>query len=142
MGGYRVQGKSMEAARELIEDALAVERAGAFAIVLEGIPAEISRIITDRLSIPTIGIGAGPACDGQILVFNDLVGLTFGHEPRFVRQYANLRNVVSDALRRYADDVTAGRYPSADESYHLPEGVDINIGDDDSQSMPPLGPIH
>jgi 3-methyl-2-oxobutanoate hydroxymethyltransferase len=142
MGGYRVQGKSMEAARELIDDALAVERAGAFAIVLEGIPAEISRIITDRLSIPTIGIGAGPACDGQILVFNDLVGLTFGHEPKFVRQYANLKNVVSDALRRYADDVTAGRYPSADESYHLPEGVDINIGDDDSQSMPPLGPIH
>ncbi|HEU4386518.1 MAG TPA: 3-methyl-2-oxobutanoate hydroxymethyltransferase [Blastocatellia bacterium] len=141
MGGYRVQGKSLEAAKEILEDALSVERAGAFAIVLEGIPSEISRVITDRLSIPTIGIGAGPGCDGQILVFNDLVGLTFGHQAKFVRQYTDSKTALADALRRYADDVTAGRYPSAEESYHLPDGVVVDI-DDDSQSMPPLGPIN
>src|SRR5215216_752300 len=84
MGGYRVQGKTLEAARELIEDAQALEHAGAFAVVLEGIPKEISRLITERLSIPTIGIGAGVDCDGQILVFSDLAGLTFGHTAKFV----------------------------------------------------------
>src|SRR5262249_42430344 len=110
MGGYRVQGKSRDAARKLIEDALAVERAGAFAIVLEGIPAEISRIITDRLSIPTIGIGAGVHCDGQILVFTDLVGLSFGHKAKFVRQYADLKSIITGALARYSEDVSSGRF--------------------------------
>jgi 3-methyl-2-oxobutanoate hydroxymethyltransferase len=142
MGGYRVQGKSLEAARELIDDAIALERAGAFAIVLEGVPAEISQIITDRISIPTIGIGAGRHCDGQILVFTDLVGLTFGHKPKFVRQYADVGNVIRDALKRYVDDVMAGRFPSEGESYHLPEGVKVEIEDQNSQSMPPLGPIN
>src|SRR5215813_550361 len=123
MGGYRVQGKSMDAARELIEDALAVERAGAFAIVLEGIPAEISRIITERLSIPTIGIGAGVNCDGQILVFTDLIGLTFGHTAKFVRQYADVKKIMADALKQFADDVNARRFPADAESYHLPTGV-------------------
>src|SRR5215471_4471205 len=139
MGGFRVQGKSMEAARELIEDALALERAGAFAIVLEGIPAEISRIITDRISIPTIGIGAGPDCDGQILVFTDLVGLTFGHKAKFVREYADVKGVISAALSRYAEDVSARRFPSQTESYHLPEGVVVTIEDEEPSSMPPLG---
>jgi 3-methyl-2-oxobutanoate hydroxymethyltransferase len=142
MGGYRVQGKTIEAARELIEDALALEQAGVFALVLEGIPAEISRLITDRVHVPTIGIGAGMECDGQILVFSDLVGLTFGHTAKFVRQYADVKAVVSDALKRYADDVTARRFPADQESYHLPEGVVVEITDEETYSMPPLGPIN
>jgi 3-methyl-2-oxobutanoate hydroxymethyltransferase len=141
MGGYRVQGKSLEAARELIEDALVLERAGAFSIVLEGIPAEVSRLITERVAIPTIGIGAGPDCDGQILVFADLLGLNFGHKAKFVRQYADLKSVISDALERFAQDVRARRFPSREESYHLPEGVTIDL-EEHSQSMPPLGPIN
>jgi 3-methyl-2-oxobutanoate hydroxymethyltransferase len=142
MGGFRVQGRSMEAARELIEDALALERAGAFAVVLEGIPAEISRIITDRISIPTIGIGAGPDCDGQILVFTDLVGLTFGHKAKFVREYADVKGVIAAALARYSEDVSARRFPSQTESYHLPEGVVVSVEDEEPSSMPPLGPIN
>jgi 3-methyl-2-oxobutanoate hydroxymethyltransferase len=142
MGGYRVQGKTLDAARELIEDAIAIERAGAFAIVLEGIPAEISRIITERVSIPTIGIGAGVDCDGQILVFSDLVGLTFGHTAKFVRQYADVKTVIADALKHYADDVTARRFPADAESYHLPEGVVVEVHDEQAPSMPPLGPIN
>jgi 3-methyl-2-oxobutanoate hydroxymethyltransferase len=142
MGGYRIQGKSMEGARELIEDALAVERAGAFAVVLEGIPAEISRIITERLSIPTIGIGAGVHCDGQILVFTDLLGLTFGHKAKFVRQYADLRSIIGTALAHYSEDVTLRRFPADEESYRLPEGVDIEPELEHPESMPPLGPIN
>src|SRR5499433_143087 len=142
MGGYRVQGKSMDGARDLIEDALAVERAGAFAIVLEGIPAEISRIITERVSIPTIGIGAGVHCDGQILVFTDLVGLTFGHKAKFVREYADLKGVIAGALARYSEDVGSRRFPSDRESYRLPEGVEIEPELEHPESMPPLGPIN
>jgi 3-methyl-2-oxobutanoate hydroxymethyltransferase len=142
MGGYKVQGKSMDAARELIEDALAVERAGAFAVVLEGLPEEIARIITDRVCIPTIGIGAGAHCDGQILVFTDLVGLTFGHKAKFVREYADIKTTISAALARYAEDVQARRFPGDQESYHLPEGVEIEPLDEEQASMPPLGPIN
>jgi 3-methyl-2-oxobutanoate hydroxymethyltransferase len=142
MGGYRVQGKTMEAAKALIEDALALEHAGAFALVLEGIPKEISRIITERLTIPTIGIGAGVECDGQILVFTDLVGLTFGHTAKFVRQYADVKGVIANALKQYADDVTARRFPADEESYCLPEGTTVTIEEEHTQSMPPLGPIN
>ena len=142
MGGYRVQGKTIEAARELIEDALELERAGVFSIVLEGIPAEISRIITERVSIPTIGIGAGVECDGQILVFNDLAGLTFGHTAKFVRRYIDLKDEISSALKRYAGDVAAKRFPSDAESYHLPEGVEVDLEDGRGRSMPPLGPVN
>ena len=142
MGGYRVQGKSMEAARQLIEDALALERAGAFAIVLEGIPAEIAQVITARVGVPTIGIGAGVGCDGQILVFTDLIGLTFGHTAKFVRQYTDVKSIIADALKRFADDVSARRFPDDQESYHLPEGVVVEISDEQSESMPPLGPIN
>lgn len=142
MGGYRVQGKSIEAAKELLEDALALERAGVFAMVLEAIPREISRLITERVSVPTIGIGAGAECDGQILVFTDLVGLTFGHKAKFVRQYADVKSVITDALKQYADDVTARRFPADQESYHLPEGVVVEIQEEQSESMPPLGPIN
>jgi 3-methyl-2-oxobutanoate hydroxymethyltransferase len=141
MGGYKVQGKTMEAARELIEDALALERAGVFSLVLEGIPTEISRIITERIHIPTIGIGAGVECDGQILVFTDAVGLTFGHKPKFVRQYADVKGVIADALKQFANDISARRFPADTESYHLPEGTVVEI-EDEPPSMPPLGPIN
>jgi 3-methyl-2-oxobutanoate hydroxymethyltransferase len=122
LGGYRVQGRTPEGARELVEDALALEEAGAFSVVLEGIPSAVAAGITGRLEIPTIGIGAGPDCDGQILVFTDLLGLLPGRKPRFVRQYCDLHAVGLDALRRYRRDVLAGHFPAAAESYetHLP----------------------
>jgi len=142
MGGFKVQGKSMDAARELLEDALAVERAGAFAVVLEGIPAEIGRVITERLTIPTIGIGAGPDCDGQILVFTDLVGLSFGHKAKFVREYADVKMVIAGALSRFAEDVAARRFPGPQESYHLPTGTVLEPLEEEPPSMPPLGPIN
>ena len=142
MGGYRVQGKTLDAARELIEDAMALERAGAFSIVLEGIPTEVSRLITERVGIPTIGIGAGVECDGQILVFTDLVGLTFGHTAKFVRAYADVKTVIDSALKQFADDVTAKRFPGEKESYHLPEGVSVEVEEESPSSMPPLGPIN
>ncbi len=120
LGGYRVQGKTTDAARSLIEDARALEAAGAFSIVLEVVPREIAKIITESISIPTVGIGAGPDCDIQVLVTHDLVGLSFGKLARFVRQYANLRETMTDAISRFAEDVRSGAYPSAAESYSLP----------------------
>ena len=120
LGGYRVQGKTAEAARALLEDARALEDAGAFAIVLEVVPREIARLITESVRIPTIGIGAGSACDIQVLVIHDLLGLTFGKVARFVRPYANLRETMTDAISRWAEDVRGGSYPSDAESYGLP----------------------
>ena len=118
IGGFRVQGKTTDAARQVERDAGAVEAAGAFAVVLESMPRELAAQITRRLHIPTIGIGAGPDCDGQVLVFHDLVGLTVGHTPKFVRRYADLAAEVSRAAAEYCDDVRAGRFPSDAESYH------------------------
>jgi 3-methyl-2-oxobutanoate hydroxymethyltransferase len=120
LGGYRVQGKTAATARALIEDAQALEAAGAFALVLEVVPREIARVITQTVAIPTIGIGAGAECDIQVLVIHDLLGLSFGKQPRFVRQYVNLREVMTDAITRFAEDVRTGAYPNADESYGLP----------------------
>ncbi len=120
LGAYRVQGKTAVAARQLIDDARALEDAGAFAIVLEVVPREIAKMITESVSIPTIGIGAGVHCDIQVLVIHDMLGLSFGKLARFVRPYANLHEVITDAVSRYADDVRSGVYPSADESYALP----------------------
>ena len=120
LGAYRVQGKTAAAARELLDDALALEEAGAFAIVLEVVPREIAQMITKSVSIPTIGIGAGADCDIQVLVLHDMLGLSFGKLARFVRPYANLHETITDAVTRYADDVRNGTYPSADESYALP----------------------
>ncbi len=120
LGAYRVQGKTAATARQLIEDARALEAAGAFAIVLEVVPREIAKIITETISIPTIGIGAGAHCDIQVLVLHDMLGLAFSKLARFVRPYANLREVISDAVTRYADDVRNGTYPSHEESYSLP----------------------
>jgi len=121
LGGYRVQGKTVDAAKRLIEDAMLLEEAGAFAIVLELIPREIAEIITSKLKISTIGIGAGFNCDIQVLVLHDLIGMTFGRQPRFVRQYANVRQVIHDAITHWIKDVKSGNYPNDSESYGLPE---------------------
>ena len=121
MGGYRVQGRNAEQAKRLIEDAKMLQDAGAFSIVLELVPREVAQIITEELEISTIGIGAGSNCDIQVLVLHDLVGMTFGRQPRFVRQYANLREVMTDAIQRWSADVKSGAYPSDEESYGLTE---------------------
>src|SRR6266446_6505541 len=118
LGGYRVQGKTADTAEQLMRDARAVEAAGAFAVVLEAVPRELAARITRELRIPTIGIGAGPDCDGQILVLHDLVGLTFGQTPKFARRYANVGEIISKAVREYCDDVREGGFPSDAESYH------------------------
>ncbi|MCX7639390.1 MAG: 3-methyl-2-oxobutanoate hydroxymethyltransferase [Pyrinomonadaceae bacterium] len=129
LGGYRVQGKTADAAKRLIEDALMLEEAGAFAIVLELVPREIAEIITKRLRISTIGIGAGSHCDIQVLVLHDLIGMTFGRQPRFVRQYANVRQIIHDAVKNWIEDVKNGNYPNENESYGLPEETkrELNI---------------
>jgi 3-methyl-2-oxobutanoate hydroxymethyltransferase len=118
MGGFHVQGKTSDAARQVERDARAVEAAGAFAVVLESMPRELAARITQKLRIPTIGIGAGPDCDGQVLVIHDLLGLGEGHRPKFVRQYANLSAEISRAVSAYCDDVRVGAFPSDAESYH------------------------
>jgi 3-methyl-2-oxobutanoate hydroxymethyltransferase len=123
MGGYRVQGKTERAAEQLLRDARAVEAAGAFSIVLEGIPRELATEITKSVRIPTIGIGAGPDCDGQILVLHDLLGLTFQEPPKFARRYANVGEVISQAVREYCADVQGGSFPSDAESYHAPNAI-------------------
>jgi 3-methyl-2-oxobutanoate hydroxymethyltransferase len=138
LGAYRVQGKTPKAAQQLIDDAKALEDAGAFAVVLEVVPREIARIITETISIPTIGIGAGVHCDIQVLVLHDMLGLSFGKTARFVRPYANLGEIITDAVSRYADDVRNGTYPSQAESYALPsetaEALEIHNPTRDSKA--------
>jgi len=119
MGGYRVQGRTAEQAKRLIEDAKALEEAGAFAIVLELVPREVAEIITKELTISTIGIGAGLHCDIQVLVLHDLIGMSFGRLPRFVRQYVNLRDIITDAIKKWTVDVKSDAYPNDKESYGL-----------------------
>ena len=119
LGGFKVQGRSEEAAQQVLRDARAVESAGAFSIVLESLPREVAARITAELKIPTIGIGAGPDCDGQVLVLHDMLGLTDGHTPKFARRYANLGEIIARAATEFCDDVQSGRFPSDDESYHL-----------------------
>lgn len=123
LGGYAVQGRTLESASELFADAQALEDAGVFALVLEAVPRELAAMITRRLRIPTIGIGAGPDCDGQVLVFHDLAGLTFQQPAKFVRPYADLRQTLQAALSRFKEDVVEGRYPSDGESYHCPMAI-------------------
>jgi 3-methyl-2-oxobutanoate hydroxymethyltransferase len=120
LGGYRVQGKTPDAAEHLMRDARAVEAAGAFAVVLEAVPRELAAQITRELRIPTIGIGAGPDCDGQVLVLHDILGLTFSPVPKFARPYAPVGEMISGAVRRYCEDVRSGGFPSDAESYHAP----------------------
>jgi 3-methyl-2-oxobutanoate hydroxymethyltransferase len=116
-GGFKVQGRDDDAAARVIADAKAVEEAGAYAIVLEGVPAELAAQVTDALSIPTIGIGAGPACDGQVLVIHDLLGMDEEFKPKFVKRYAQLGRAVKDAVATYVDEVRAGVFPDADHSF-------------------------
>jgi 3-methyl-2-oxobutanoate hydroxymethyltransferase len=123
MGGYKVQGKTAESASELLADAEALEEAGAFAVVLEGVPRELAAIATGRLRIPTIGIGAGSDCDGQIMVFHDLIGLSFQPPAKFVRPYADTASSLRQALARFREDTLTGRYPNEDESYHWPASL-------------------
>jgi 3-methyl-2-oxobutanoate hydroxymethyltransferase len=117
-GGFRVQGKTEEAGEQILRDARAVEAAGAFSVVLESIPRELAARITAELKIPTIGIGAGPNCDGQVLVIHDLVGLTFDHQPKFARRYAEAGEMISRAAAEYCRDVQNGSFPSDAESFH------------------------
>ena len=123
LGGYRVQGKTPNAAEQVLRDARAVEAAGAFSIVLEAIPRELAAEITKAVRIPTIGIGAGPDCDGQVLVLHDLLGLTFQNPPKFARRYANFGEAILKAVREYCADVESGRFPTDAESYHAPAVV-------------------
>ncbi len=120
LGGYRVQGKSADQVEALLADARALEQAGAFSIVLEGMPAEVGSLVTRAVSVPTIGIGAGPDCDGQVLVVHDLVGFGEASPARFVRRYADVGGVVTEAARAFASDVREGRFPSERESYPCP----------------------
>jgi 3-methyl-2-oxobutanoate hydroxymethyltransferase len=121
MGGYRVQGREAAAAYELVSDARALADAGVFAIVLEGVPDLVAELITAEVAVPTIGIGAGPACDGQVLVFHDLVGLGEGRLAKFVRQYADLSGAAVTAVERFFTDVQSGAFPAEAETYHMSE---------------------
>lgn len=117
MGGYKVQGRTPPAAQRLLDDAKRAEDAGAFAVLIEGVPPPVAKKITKALSIPTVGIGAGPGCDGQVLVLHDLLGLFVEFSPKFVKRYANLRETAIKALTVYRNEVMTGRFPSAKESY-------------------------
>jgi 3-methyl-2-oxobutanoate hydroxymethyltransferase len=119
MGGFKVQAKQSGAALALVQDAKALQAAGCFAIVLEGVPDEVARMVTDAVDVPTIGIGAGAHCDGQVLVFHDVLGIEDRMAPKFVRRYANLKAEAVAALAAYGSDVRSGDFPSAAESYHL-----------------------
>ena len=119
MGGFRVQGRETSEALALIDDAKALAHAGCFAIVIEGVPDQVAELITDAIDIPTIGIGAGPRCDGQVLVFHDVLGIEDRVLPKFVRRYADLKTEGVDALRRFGADVRSGAFPGDAESYHL-----------------------
>ena len=129
MGGYKVQGKTMEAIDELRTDAFALQEAGCFALVLEGVPRELARIITEEMQIPTIGIGAGPDCDGQILVLHDMMTMTFSAPAKFVRRYADVAGIMRAALGEYKRDVEARAFPLDEESYHLSRELRELMGD-------------
>jgi 3-methyl-2-oxobutanoate hydroxymethyltransferase len=118
MGGYKIQGREDKEAKKIFELAKSLEGAGAFSLVLESIPKELAERITESITIPTIGIGAGPSCDGQVLVINDLVGLSPEPIPKFVKRYANLRKVMTKAVRDFADEVKEGQFPSVEHSYN------------------------
>jgi 3-methyl-2-oxobutanoate hydroxymethyltransferase len=129
LGNYRLQAKTADAARALVEDARMLEEAGVFAVVLEVVPREIARAVTEALHVPTIGIGAGADCDAQILVTHDLLGLSFSKSsPRFVRRYADVRGAMNEAIQAYAEDVRAGSFPSEQESYPLPADAASELG--------------
>jgi 3-methyl-2-oxobutanoate hydroxymethyltransferase len=128
LGGFRVQGKELEAARAIVDDAIALVDAGCFAIVLECVPDAVARLVTDSVGVPTIGIGAGRHCDGQVLVYHDLLGMQDQVKPKFVRRYAELSATATAAVAHFADDVRAGRFPSSEETYHAADTVSDALG--------------
>jgi 3-methyl-2-oxobutanoate hydroxymethyltransferase len=128
IGGFKVQGKQADAAAALVDDAVALADAGCFAIVLEAVPDAVARLVTEAVPVPTIGIGAGGACDGQVLVFHDLLGIEDRVRPKFVRRYASLKDDAVAAMAAYADDVRQRRFPSDDESYHLSDDTSRALG--------------
>ncbi|MGE5703823.1 MAG: 3-methyl-2-oxobutanoate hydroxymethyltransferase [Clostridia bacterium] len=121
LGGYKVQGKQLDEAKKLLEDAEALAKAGAFAIVLECVPEEVARLITERIEIPTIGIGAGAACDGQVLVLHDIVQFASTIRPKFVKSYANIGSMISEAVKQYVEDVKTGQFPAREHVFHTDE---------------------
>ena len=123
IGGFKVQGKELEQAREIVDDAIALADAGCFAIVLECVPDAVARLVTDSVAVPTIGIGAGRHCDGQVLVYHDLLGFQDWLRPKFVRRYAELGAEATEAVARFADDVRSGRFPSSEETYHAADSI-------------------
>ena len=137
VGGFKLQGKNADDARRLLDEAVALERAGCFSIVLECVPEELASLITERVSVPTIGIGAGPACDGQVLVFHDLLGLYDGHTPKFVRRYANTAEDMRNAIAKYLEDVRSGRFPDGtSESFHMSSAEELKKLYGDSVVVP------
>jgi 3-methyl-2-oxobutanoate hydroxymethyltransferase len=128
LGGFKVQGKQLDAAQAIVDDAVALAETGCFAIVLECVPDAVARLVTDAVPVPTIGIGAGRHCDGQVLVYHDLLGLEDRLTPKFVRRYASLKADATSAVARFADDVRSGRFPSSDETYHLADDVAEALG--------------
>lgn len=123
LGGFRVQGRDLEAAKKMIEDAVALEQAGVFSIVLECVPAALASKISETVSVPTIGIGAGAGCDGQVLVINDMLGIYKGHVAKFVKQYADLNQAISNAVAAYRDEVKAGTFPAEEHCYAIKDDV-------------------
>jgi 3-methyl-2-oxobutanoate hydroxymethyltransferase len=137
MGGYRVQGKQAEVARELLADAAALDAAGVFGIVLEGVPDVLAQLVTKEVSAPTIGIGAGIHCDGQVLVIHDVLGLKVGKDAKFVRRYADLHNDAVAALRRFFGDIEGGAFPGDDETYHMSdEAAAALLGEEPPSAAP------
>jgi 3-methyl-2-oxobutanoate hydroxymethyltransferase len=127
MGGYKVQGKNLSGIEQLMRDAVALDRAGVACLYLEGIPREVAAMITAEVSTPTIGIGAGPECDGQVLVFHDIMNLSFGPPAKFVRRYGDAAALISGAVRAFREDVRSLQYPSDEESYHLPKETKVGL---------------
>jgi 3-methyl-2-oxobutanoate hydroxymethyltransferase len=127
MGGYKVQGKSLSGIEQLMRDAVALDRAGVACLFLEGIPREVAAMITAEISAPTIGIGAGPDCDGQVLVFHDILNLTFGPPAKFVRRYGDAAALITNAVQAFRADVRSHHYPSDGESYHLPPETKVGL---------------
>jgi 3-methyl-2-oxobutanoate hydroxymethyltransferase len=136
-GGYRVQGRTADQAEVLLADALAVQEAGAFSVVLELIASPVAQLITDRLEIPTIGIGAGPHCAGQVLVFHDMLGMDPGFHPRHAKRYAEVGDAITAAVRAYVDDVRAGAFPSEAQSFTMSAEEEARLG----QLAPAPGPL-
>jgi 3-methyl-2-oxobutanoate hydroxymethyltransferase len=139
LGGFKVQGKELDAAKVLADDAVALAEAGCFAIVLECVPDGVARIVTESVSVPTIGIGAGRHCDGQVLVWHDLLGFSGpGRRPKFVREYAHLESDATTSISQFCADVRAGRYPSSVETYHMTDRMseELNLDDGAAPTRP------